>query len=1163
MAPIAVALGLALLWAQPAAARTVSRLPRSDYTVRAACAAPAPGRAGCLALELVPETAEARAHTHPIGVASATLATPTAPPSPAAGDFGVRPQDLHSAYQLPTSASSVQTIALVDAYNDPSAEADLATYSKEFGIPECTAASGCFKQVNQNGETGNPPFPRTTTELEAARKGSKAEREDAAEAIGWAVEISLDIETARAVCQNCHIALVEANTPTYANLETAEDAAVALGANEVSNSWAGPECFESLCIGDSAAFDHPGVVITAAAGDNGYLNWLEKSRSPYADFPASSPQVVAVGGTRLKLGPAGEWSGEAVWNDGGEYKGVKDGHGAGGGGCSTQFAAQPWQQDVADWSAVGCGDKRAVADVSADSDPYTGVAVYDSGPGRECETVHEGSVVHWCTYGGTSVATPLIASTFAVAGGAGGVEYPARTLYENAAKSPGSLHDVTEGSNGECLSPFNEETGLPSCTSTEEGETSCAKEAICLARTGYDGPTGVGTPDGIAAFAPAPSPPTVATGAASSITQTSATLQATVNPNGHEVSKCELEYGTTTAGESSAPCSSLPGSGTSPVAVSAPVTGLSANTTYHFRITATNAGGTSKGSEQAFKTLPDAPTVTTGTASSITQTSATLNAEVDPNGGEVSECTLEYGTVTVGEFSAPCSALPGSGTSPVAVSTPVTGLAANTTYHFRISATNAGGTSKGSEESLKTLSNPPSVTTGAASAITQTSATLEATVNPNGHEVSECELEYGTTTSYGSSASCSPSPGSGTSPVTVSAPATGLTANTTYHFRIAAIYAGGQRNGNDETFKTLPNPPTVATASASSLSPTSATLNAEVDPNGGEVIECKLEYGTTPSYGSSRLCSTSPGSGTSPVTVSASVTGLAAGTTYYFRISATNAGGTSRGEGQTFATLSSPTVETGAASSVTQTSATLNASVNPNGQQVTECKLEYGMTVSYGASAPCSPSPGSESAAVAVSASLTGLTAGTTYHFRILATNPGGSSKGGDETFATLLPTTLQQQIPGEQGASPTQGVSASQSRKKPVPDAELVSTSLKASSLGTVIGKVSCPTAESSCVGTVTLRTLSAVSASATAHQSKKAKAAILTLAVGSFKVAGGQVTTVKLHLSVKARKLLARTRVLHARAIVFAGDPAGATHTAQSIVTIRASKGSGSRKA
>ena len=146
------------------------------------------------------------------------------------------------------------------------------------------------------------------------------------------------------------------------------------------------------------------------------------------------------------------------------------------------------------------------------------------------------------------------------------------------------------------------------------------------------------------------------------------------------------------------------------------------------------------------------------------------------------------------------------------MSAPVTGLSPGTTYHFRISATNAGGTSKGADETLKTTATAPTVETKPASPIAQTTATLNATVNPNGAEVSECKFEYGTTNSYGSSASCSSLPGSGTSAVAVSAPVTGLSANTTYHFRISATNAGATSKGADETFKTLPSL-TVTTAS--------------------------------------------------------------------------------------------------------------------------------------------------------------------------------------------------------------------------------------------------------------------------------------------------------------------------------------------------------------
>ena len=167
-----------------------------------------------------------------------------------------------------------------------------------------------------------------------------------------------------------------------------------------------------------------------------------------------------------------------------------NGQGATGGGCSLNFKAQPWQSSVSDWSAVGCGEQRAVADVSADADPYTGVAVYDSQPDAGGRT--------WRPVGGTSLASPLIASVFALAGGAHGVSYPAQTLYENELKSPGSLHDVVSGSNGECTAvPVGE--GESGCPASEEAE-SCSAQAICLARPGYDGPSGVGTPDGIGAF---------------------------------------------------------------------------------------------------------------------------------------------------------------------------------------------------------------------------------------------------------------------------------------------------------------------------------------------------------------------------------------------------------------------------------------------------------------------------------------------------------------------------------------------------------------------------------------------------------------------------------------------------------------------------------------
>jgi Subtilase family len=494
----ALAAGLALACATAGAAGIVSPLPATDYSVKPVCGAPSRGSAGCMSMELLPRTAAARAHNHPIGMARLV---PTGRQA-ASGVFGLTPQNLQTAYGLPTTSTATQTIALVDAYNDPTAKADLNAYSKEFGLrelPECTkeiGESGCFMQVNQNGgaKANELPFPKNLSELKTAQgSGSPEAEKEAAEAAGWGVEISLDIETAHAICETCKIVLVEASSPSYFNLETAENQAATLGANEISNSWGGPEDVKTASA--DSTFNHPGIVITASSGDNGYKNWGSENSEEvgYTNFPASSPHVVAVGGTRLELNETGGWQSEAVWN----------GNGAGGGGCSEIFFAPIWQRSALSWSSVGCGGFRAVADVSADADPYSGLAIHDSTPGANCEE----ATGNWCTVGGTSLASPLIAAVFALAGGAGEVTYPARTLYENEAAAPASLHDITSGSNAACLKPLNKEMELSTCTTEEEAANSnCPNKAICLAGVGYDGPTGVGTPNGIEAFEPTGKP---------------------------------------------------------------------------------------------------------------------------------------------------------------------------------------------------------------------------------------------------------------------------------------------------------------------------------------------------------------------------------------------------------------------------------------------------------------------------------------------------------------------------------------------------------------------------------------------------------------------------------------------------------------------------------
>ncbi len=467
------------LWLAPAAEASLSP---SEYEVGALCSAPPPGYAGCLGLRLIAKQPLAVRGARALRARGAH-ASPSASPSPAGAAVpaveykepwagSLSPQNVLSAYSLSGVAgpATQQTLALVDAYNDPTAEHDLEVFDSQYKLPECTTANGCFTKVEMKGGS-----PETLPPTEA----------------GWAQEIATDVEVAHGICPSCRILLVEAHSASYTDLEAAEAEAESRGATEISNSWGGSELGATPEEDDASPFNHPGTVITASSGDSGYLGWGAGESS--VEYPAASPHVVAVGGTRLSLGAGGTWSGETVWN----------GDGAGGGGCSTIFESPAWQQSVAGFAAVGCGSYRAVADVSADADPYTGVAVYDSTPVKEAGKERSG----WVTMGGTSVASPIIAGTFALAGGAGHeaggatVSYPAQTLYENLAGAPGSLHDVVSGSNGKCGKAFNKSTGESGCSPAEE-DASCSPKLICLAATGFDGPSGVGTPDGITAFQP-------------------------------------------------------------------------------------------------------------------------------------------------------------------------------------------------------------------------------------------------------------------------------------------------------------------------------------------------------------------------------------------------------------------------------------------------------------------------------------------------------------------------------------------------------------------------------------------------------------------------------------------------------------------------------------
>ena len=298
---------------------------------------------------------------------------------------------------------------------------------------------------------------------------------------------------------------------------------------------------------------------------------------------------------------------------------------------------------------------------------------------------------------------------------------------------------------------------------------------------------------------------------------------------------------------------------------------------------------------------------------------------------------------------------------------------------------------------LPTLDASGLLSTGA------TEAKLHATINPNGSQTTY-RFEYGTTTSYGSKAPASPkSIGSGTSPVEVTETLSGLSPTTTYHFRLVASSEKGTVVGHDQTFTTTKPGPIATTETATSVLLTEATLNASVNPS-GEATTYQFEYGTTTSYGAKAPISPKEvGSGSTAVKVAEKLSGLKEGTTYHFRITATNAKGTAQGIDRTFTTgPPPPQAKTSSAVDVQMSTVTLRGEVDPEGAATTY-QFEYGTSTAYGSVVPASPkSAGSGTSWAQASEPLSGLKAGTTYFFRIVATNNGGKVTGGAGSFKTF-----------------------------------------------------------------------------------------------------------------------------------------------------------------
>jgi subtilase family serine protease len=332
--------------------------------------------------------------------------------SPDAGPTGIFPGKMRTAYGFTsiTKYGAGQVIALVDAYDDPNAEADLGTFSTEFKLPACTTANGCFTKVMAAGTT--------------------------ADTTGWTNEIAIDIEWAHAIAPAAKILLVEAKSANNADLYAAVDLAVANGATVVSMSWGGSEASNEATTDSHFEVNH--VTFVAASGDSGHG----------ASYPAASPFVVSVGGTSLTIGSTGTWTSETAWSCNSTLACEIEG---GSGGGLSAYEAEPAYQE-----GVQTTGKRGIPDVAYDADPSTGVPEYNSyNCGSDCTT-------GWAQYGGTSIGSPQWAALFAIANNERAAAskhrlYQPQTILYPAAEA--DYHDITSGKNGSCGAQCTATTG--------------------------------------------------------------------------------------------------------------------------------------------------------------------------------------------------------------------------------------------------------------------------------------------------------------------------------------------------------------------------------------------------------------------------------------------------------------------------------------------------------------------------------------------------------------------------------------------------------------------------------------------------------------------------------------------------------------------------------
>lgn len=493
------------------------------------------------------------------------------------------------------------------------------------------------------------------------------------------------------------------------------------------------------------------------------------------------------------------------------------------------------------------------------------------------------------------------------------------------------------------------------------------------------------------------------------VTTSSATLKASFTGNGKDT-HYYFEYD---QGEGSCPCAhktaTPPGDDAgSPVGhtvVTTPVSGLTSDTKYHYRVVMENSKGLSPGPNVEFDSAHAVTSLVTEPPSEVTSYAATLESSWNGN-GEDTHYYFEWGFAST-PYEHVTPDLPGadggSATGPQTHGSPLAGLIAYAEYHYRVVAYDGLGTSYGQEVKFRTA-KLPAITYELPSDYTTTSVNVHASINPNGVGDTTYHVDYGLDTTYGSSTPESGSIGSDSTGHSVTGELTELIPGATYHYRIVATGPGGTFNGADQTLTTVPSLPSVAASSVSEQTIESARITASVSPGNGSTVVF-FEYGTTEDYGSHSIPGPALPADTTEHTVSATLSGLIPNQTYHYRVVAINFGGSSQSQDRTFTTAGPPRLGGAGASGVTKTSAMISTQISPNLASTTY-HVEYGRTLEYGSNTPESSAIGSDQSLHAVSQELSGLAPGTTYHARVVGTNAAGPTYGEDVVFKTVEEST-------------------------------------------------------------------------------------------------------------------------------------------------------------